>query len=36
VFNTNLTNSGLTDSSGNPDTAAYDNLTNFYAGRLNP
>jgi prepilin-type N-terminal cleavage/methylation domain-containing protein len=36
VFNTNLTNSGLTDSSGNPDSAAYDNLTNFNAGRLNP
>jgi len=36
VFNPNLTNSGLTDSSGNPDTAAYDNLTNFNGGRLNP
>jgi prepilin-type N-terminal cleavage/methylation domain-containing protein len=36
VFNTNLPNAGLTDSSGNPDKAAYDNLTNINGGRLNP
>jgi general secretion pathway protein G len=36
VFNTNLPNSGLTYSNGTPDKAAYDNLTNFNAGRLNP
>lgn len=36
VFNSNLPNSGLTDSSGNPDTAAFDNLTNFNGGRLKP
>ena len=36
VFNPNLPNSGLTDSSGNADKAAYDNLTNFNGGRLNP
>lgn len=36
VFNPNLPNSGLTDSSGKPDLNAYDNLTNFNAGRLKP
>ncbi len=36
VFSPNLPNSGLTDSNGNPDTAAYDNLTNFNNGRLKP
>lgn len=36
VFNPSLTNAGLTDPSGKPDTAAYDNLTNFNGGRLNP
>jgi prepilin-type N-terminal cleavage/methylation domain-containing protein len=36
VFNTNLPNSGLTDSNGNPDKAAFDNLTNINGSRLNP
>jgi general secretion pathway protein G len=36
VFNSKLPNAGLTDSSGKADTAGYDNLTNFNAGRLNP
>lgn len=36
VFNINLANSGLTDSNGKPDTAAFDNLTNFNGGRLKP
>lgn len=36
VFNPKLPNSGLTDFNGKPDLAAYDNLTNFNGGRLNP
>jgi general secretion pathway protein G len=36
IFNPSLQNSGLFDSNGNPDVAAYDNLTNFNGGRLNP
>jgi prepilin-type N-terminal cleavage/methylation domain-containing protein len=36
VFNINLANSGLTDSNGKVDRAAFDNLTNFNGGRLAP
>jgi len=36
IFNPKLPNAGLNDSSGKPDLAAYDNLTNFNGGRLNP
>ncbi len=36
VYSANLPNAGLTNSNGKPDTAAYDNLTNFAGGRLNP
>jgi prepilin-type N-terminal cleavage/methylation domain-containing protein len=36
VFNPDLPNSGLTDVSNMPDRAAFDNITNFHTGRLNP
>jgi hypothetical protein len=36
VYSANLPHAGLTNSNNKPDTAAYDNLTNFAGGRLNP